>query len=431
MKKISLKLIIICILILAILLLIFPKVVNRKDKSNETSATTENVVGNQTELDANTRDKNANELDGVLLLAGKYNEESNTLELLCSATRQTGQFHLYMSENGEQYNMIGTLTYMEYSYPLDDITNDLKFYVVQSLDGKTLQSNVLSVLYQNGVFLVDIPDTDNDGLYDYLEEVIGTDITNADTDGDGLSDYYEYSKLGTDPLKKDTNGNGISDADEDFDSDGLTNIQEMIHETEPFFEDSDFDGLNDGDEVNKYFTDPNKSDTDSDWMPDGDEIKFGTNPLVKDTDGNGILDGDETYTVTLTSDDFENDGVIFPSLKIDLEGYLIQTLFVDMLESDYYIYEQIPEHIGCAYAFNVSDRVHDNLKADITYSFDESLWEEPGFSPTAFYFNEETKTLEKVATQNIKDNSVEFSVTHFGIYILLNGKNLGATIPLG
>ena len=33
-------------------------------------------------------------------------------------------------------------------------------------------------------------DTDNDGLFDYIEFQIGTDIEKADTDGDGFSDYY-------------------------------------------------------------------------------------------------------------------------------------------------------------------------------------------------------------------------------------------------
>lgn len=77
-------------------------------------------------------------------------------------------------------------------------------------------------------------DSDNDGLPDYLEKELGTDRYNADTDGDGLPDGYEYFTLGTDPKKSDSDDNGISDADEDFDEDGLTNLEEYELGTKPF-----------------------------------------------------------------------------------------------------------------------------------------------------------------------------------------------------
>lgn len=40
-------------------------------------------------------------------------------------------------------------------------------------------------------------DTDEDGLPDELEELIGSDKILSDTDGDGLDDYYEFLQLGT------------------------------------------------------------------------------------------------------------------------------------------------------------------------------------------------------------------------------------------
>ncbi|MEA3464242.1 MAG: hypothetical protein U9R14_04190, partial [Patescibacteria group bacterium] len=42
--------------------------------------------------------------------------------------------------------------------------------------------------------------------------------------------------------------------------------------------DSDDDGLNDLEEMSKYFTDPNNPDTDSDGYSDGEEVKAGYNP---------------------------------------------------------------------------------------------------------------------------------------------------------
>ena len=54
-----------------------------------------------------------------------------------------------------------------------------------------------------------------------------------------------------------TDADGVNDGDEDFDSDGLTNLEEIdTYKTNPAVADTDEDGLTDGDEVNKYKTDP-------------------------------------------------------------------------------------------------------------------------------------------------------------------------------
>ena len=71
-------------------------------------------------------------------------------------------------------------------------------------------------------------DTDGDGLDDGDEvNLHGTNPANADTDGDLLADGVEVNATKTDPLLADTDGNGITDADEDLDSDGFTNLQEV------------------------------------------------------------------------------------------------------------------------------------------------------------------------------------------------------------
>lgn len=58
-----------------------------------------------------------------------------------------------------------------------------------------------------------LPDSDDDGINDYLEMIYGTDPINSDTDGDGLLDGEE-EELGMDPTKYDSNDNGISDGEE-------------------------------------------------------------------------------------------------------------------------------------------------------------------------------------------------------------------------
>ena len=88
------------------------------------------------------------------------------------------------------------------------------------------------------------------------------DIGNSiDTDGDSLSDEDEINKYFTDPNKKDTDG----------------------------------DGLNDNEEIYKYKTDPNKVNTDDDGFDDKEEVELGLDPNNSDTDGDGLLDGMAQY----------------------------------------------------------------------------------------------------------------------------------------
>ena len=129
-------------------------------------------------------------------------------------------------------------------------------------------------------------DTDNDGLNDSHEALtLLTDPTNSDTDADGIQDGVEVNGLyGTpgqpsdprdnntdgdafDDGAEDLNGNGVVDANEtdptrredsgDFDSDGLENWQENLSCTLWNVADTDFGGINDGDESNmSHGTDP-------------------------------------------------------------------------------------------------------------------------------------------------------------------------------
>ena len=131
-----------------------------------------------------------------------------------------------------------------------------------------------------------------------------------DTDADGMFDGWEW-KYGLDPLNP-------ADAGADPDQDGVINRLEYnntaagsyievdnITHTNPRVNDTDNDGLLDGEELFNYLTDPTHNDTDGDGMPDGWEVKYGLNPLDpadalldSDTDGfdfngDGNLSGEE------------------------------------------------------------------------------------------------------------------------------------------
>lgn len=91
----------------------------------------------------------------------------------------------------------------------------------------------------------------------------------------------------------------------DDDRDGLTNEVELNKGTLPGVRDTDSDGLDDGQEVNTYGTQPLNPDTDGEGLKDGDEVGKGLNPNNQDTDGDGILDSQDLAglaTSTATAD---------------------------------------------------------------------------------------------------------------------------------
>jgi len=157
-------------------------------------------------------------------------------------------------------------------------------------------------------------DPDGDGLSNSDEVTRGTNPISADTDGDGLADGVELNQTQTNPLLEDTDGDSLSDNEEDSDSDGLTNSEEVTRGTNPIVADTDADGMNDSTDV--FPVDPAETidtdrdgtgdnadaDDDDDGLSDIDEINiYGTNPKLSDTDGDGLNDSVESNTGTYVS----------------------------------------------------------------------------------------------------------------------------------
>lgn len=169
-------------------------------------------------------------------------------------------------------------------------------------------------------------DSDGDGLTNDEEIQLGTGAYTSDTDSDGLSDGDEVKVYNTNPIWQDTDGGGISDGLEisrglnplissddslfDWDSDGLNDAEEYALGTNPFHHDSDYDDVNDGDEVKIYNTNPLLSDTDGGGAYDGPEIAQNLDPLdpsddqMLDSDGDGLSNAEE---VTLGTDIYNPD----------------------------------------------------------------------------------------------------------------------------
>lgn len=129
------------------------------------------------------------------------------------------------------------------------------------------------------------PDTDNDGLGDLQEIILGLDPTRPDTDGDLVSDGDEFLKYGTDPHRRDSDNDLLNDGEELF-----------YWHSNPLLKDSDNDGIPDGEEVLFYFTNPMDEDSDNDNLTDREELFiYNTIPLAADSDGDNIWDGDEVF----------------------------------------------------------------------------------------------------------------------------------------
>lgn len=162
------------------------------------------------------------------------------------------------------------------------------------------------------VFLVksnpSLPDSDLDGLPDFIERDLRTNPNNADTDGDGLRDFDEFADFeryfgleqqfpgffvngstsaqhGTDPRFQDTDGDGLTDRFELLEGyrtllAGEQEFRQIF--TNPLVADTDFDGRTDSQEKNRLPpTDATDPDTDDDGRSDGQE-QFVSDPLVRD-----------------------------------------------------------------------------------------------------------------------------------------------------
>ena len=117
----------------------------------------------------------------------------------------------------------------------------------------------------------------------------------ADSDNDGILNAVETASVCLDPLDADSDDDGIADGAEDLDKDG--NLDEG--ETDPCDIDSDGDGIQDGTEmgVTDPVADPDgsgplKGTNTEIFQPDLDPSTT-TDPLLEDSDNDGLLDGEE------------------------------------------------------------------------------------------------------------------------------------------
>ena len=201
----------------------------------------------------------------------------------------------------------------------------------------------------------DLSDDDSDGLPNWFEQWLGSDVGNPDTDYDGLSDADEQYLTGTDPINWDSDNDGYSDHDAyyscwavnhnavgfgqsvyDWDGDGIYNPQDAWPldanngSYDPSTYDSDGDGYADANDSHPYDysvwgdwgtgdepsgepdsgegdPEPADDDSDDDGFPDGQDSDPMDSSLWDDANRNGINDSAE---VDPYSNDADNDTIV-------------------------------------------------------------------------------------------------------------------------
>lgn len=136
-----------------------------------------------------------------------------------------------------------------------------------------------------GDFSTDI-DEDSDGLTNLVEILGTTDPFNEDTDGDGIRDGLDvFPNLSTE----------FGDADGDVVGDNSDNCLSVANTDQ-----ADFDGDHQGDACD--------SDDDNDGLSDEQEASLGSDPYQADTDGDGVKDGSDNCLLTANADQSNTDG---------------------------------------------------------------------------------------------------------------------------
>lgn len=239
--------------------------------------------------------------DGPFCLDASYDAESNkvSINVLFSPS---DSIVILESDNNEEFSEVDTLSgTKKYTFTVGE-NFTTKYFKATGVDenGENVETTAIVVAIDEDDILIGYIDSDEDGLTDFTESLLGTDPEKKDTDLDGLTDWEEINLTGTDPLRRDTDEDDISDSEKDPDEDGLTNIEEIRYNCNPRLKDTDEDHLNDGDEIKKYGTDPTEPDTDHDTLNDDFEIRYELDPLNDTTDG--IKDAERTIEQTITSE---------------------------------------------------------------------------------------------------------------------------------
>lgn len=205
-------------------------------------------------------------------------------------------------------------------------------YVVGAAALLLSQNSSLTNTQLRNLLINDAHDVSATG-YDYRT---GYGRISLDADLDSFNHDEDNCLLINNIDQQDLDADGLGDVcDDDIDGDNLLNMAELANGTDPLNPDTDVDGLDDGSEVNIFFT----------------------NPLLPDTDGDGLSDGDEVFTHA-TNPNVSNAGDLAPRNAVDsvlnTADLLILFRLIEQLDSAT-LYEQVAGDINSDGVLDIRD----------------------------------------------------------------------------
>ena len=193
-------------------------------------------------------------------------------------------------DESDEFICIGNTT--AYEYILNDrLFAKCDFRIVSTVLGEEIESNIVTVFIdEDGVLNEENIDSDYDLIPDGYEIWdLKSDPYNNDTDKDGIDDGYEALVLNSNPC--------VYESRTDIDNDGISDLEEYIHNTNPLLKDTDFDGLNDNED--DYATKPiigidsyvdinieknvGRFDIENKYIIDGIEHEYVYNYIIQET----------------------------------------------------------------------------------------------------------------------------------------------------
>ena len=236
----------------------------------------------------------------------------------------------------------------------DHVANGLAYHVFDVSEGDSdIQINITSTTQNRSLMGIAF----DGGVVDITDP---TD-SNSNEIGDNWETFYFGSLGAVDPAS-------------DEEPDGLTNLEEWQNFTIPNVADSDSDGLEDGEEVDTYSTDPTDNDTDGDGYDDKFEVTNSSDP-TDSTSLPPVPDG-------LISVDLQgsNEGALFPSEPVLMSGFEVRAGIV----TDVWNAINIPGHPNTATdpSFDLLDSNGDETGVSLSFTGTISSWSNtPGNDP--------------------------------------------------
>lgn len=283
-------------------------------------------------------------------------EEENQVEIY-GGNINVKNMEIYTRENrSPKFQKMYEAKGNEYKFLLPETVEEIDIRVkCTNVFGEEEWSNIESLTRTENGLENTIVDSDEDGIPDGYEIWdLQTDPYNADSDGDGLSDGYEILYSHTDPLQ--------FDSDTDKDADGLTALEEYEKGTNPLYEDTDFDGMNDREDTDPLTTTALADQ--SDYQENHFEPELGIYDHKKvyvDINGNRQVQIFNRITKEEYYDD--NAGTEFLRVK-DVDSQIETVIFADGEEADIETYQYDSEGRKTVWAVNrdVYQYAYDNAE---------------------------------------------------------------------